>query len=199
MKPRIQIQSFGAQPICQKEILRYAGCREADPQTAELLESSLKEAEKALVYKVCFCELPVVIEGDECDFEIFSVRSRDLAKNLANCRRAVVFCATVGIELDRLIAKYSRRSPASALMLQAIGTQQIEALCDAFCKTVAKKEGCDTRPRFSCGYGDLPLGLQKELFSLLQCEKNIGVYLNDSLLMTPSKSVTAFVGLDDLL
>ena len=40
--------------------------------------------------------------------------------------------------------------------------------------------------------GDLSLSVQKEIFSLLECEKRVGLCLNDSLLMSPSKSVTAF-------
>ena len=52
-----------------------------------------------------------------------------------------------------------------------------------------------TMPRFSPGYGDLPLTAQREMFRMLECEKRIGVYLNESLLMSPSKSVTAIVGL----
>ena len=50
------------------------------------------------------------------------------------------------------------------------------------------------KPRFSPGYGDLSLEVQKEIFSLLDCPRKIGVSLGDSLLMTPSKSVTAIIG-----
>jgi cobalamin-dependent methionine synthase I len=51
------------------------------------------------------------------------------------------------------------------------------------------------RPRFSPGYGDLPLELQTNLFKVLDCQHFIGLTLNDSMLMSPSKSVTAIVGL----
>lgn len=33
------------------------------------------------------------------------------------------------------------------------------------------------------------------IFSLLDCPKRIGVTLGDTLLMSPSKSVTAFIGI----
>ena len=55
--------------------------------------------------------------------------------------------------------------------------------------------GKRTRPRFSAGYGDLPLGVQREIFAALDCPKHIGLTLNDSLLMSPTKSVTAIVGI----
>jgi len=50
------------------------------------------------------------------------------------------------------------------------------------------------KPRFSPGYGDLPLETQREIFDVLDCSRRIGLMLNDSLLMSPTKSVTAFVG-----
>ncbi|MBR5134836.1 MAG: Vitamin B12 dependent methionine synthase activation subunit, partial [Clostridia bacterium] len=52
-------------------------------------------------------------------------------------------------------------------------------------------------PRFSPGYGDLPLSVQRSVATLLGMEKTLGVCLSDSLLMSPSKSVTAFVGVSD--
>ena len=82
-------------------------------------------------------------------------------------------------------------------MLQAVGAERIEALCDLFNGEITEKkraEGLYTRPRFSPGYGDLPLELQKDIFDVLDCPRQIGLTLNQSLLMSPSKSVTAIIG-----
>lgn len=196
MMPMVITKSFGELPVSRKEILRYAGCREANAETLSLLEECLKETQDRISFKVCYTTLPMKVEGSVVDCSLFAVDSKDLAKNLWGCRRVVVFCATLGMEIDRLIARYSRLSPAKALMLQAIGAERVEALCDAFCEALESESGTSCRPRFSCGYGDLDIETQKKIFSLLQCQKHIGVYLNGSLLMTPSKSVTAFVGLD---
>ena len=183
--------------FCQTEILRYAGCKNADSEILNLLESCLDEIQDKLTYRVCYRELSVDIAEDICDFGVFSVRSKNLADNLASCRTVILFGATVGVELDRLIAKYGRISPSKALMFQAIGAECIEALCDAFCKDIAREHNLCVAPRFSPGYGDLPLAAQKDIFAVLDCSKRIGLTLNDSLLMSPSKSVTAFVGLSD--
>lgn len=181
---------FPAPPLCEQEILRYAGCKEADEPLSALLSDCLNEVSDKLTYKVCYHELPVAIDGAVCDFGLFSVTSAGLAKNLKDCRRVVLFAATVGVEIDRLIAKYGRVSPSKAVLFQAIGAERIEALCDAFCATLG-----ETRPRFSPGYGDLSLAVQKDFVAVLDATKQIGVFLNDSLLLSPSKSVTAFVGL----
>ena len=190
-----QTKFYEAPPIRRREILRYAGCAEADAATASLMEYCLTEAADALVYKVCYRELPVTVAGEMCDFGAFSVLSRQLARNLSGCGRVILFAATVGVGIDRLIQKYSRLAPSRALMMQAIGAERIEALCDAFCDDMEKEMGVSLRPRFSPGYGDLPLVVQKDIISLLEAPKRIGLSLNDSLLMSPTKSVTAFAGI----
>lgn len=186
---------YSEPPLCEKEILYYAGCREADTELLALLEECIGEAKDKLSYKVCYRELSLRREGDFCDLELLRVQSEGLAKNLFGCERVILFAATVGVGLDRLIARYSRLSPARALLFQAIGAERIEALCDVFCADVAREYGLRARPRFSPGYGDLSLDVQKDIFRLLDCERRIGLTLGDSLLMSPTKSVTAFVGL----
>jgi len=108
----------------------------------------------------------------------------------------VVFGATVGLELDRLIARYSRISPVKALFYQSIGAERIESLCDAFCDEMEPLYAPGrTKPRYSPGYGDLPLDVQKAFFAVLDCPRKIGLTLNESMLMSPSKSVTAIIGI----
>ena len=173
-------------PFCEKEILRYAGCTSADDEILSLLHSCIDEVKPILSYKVCWCGLDVDVCDSSCDFGIFNTNSQDLAKFLKGETQVTLFGATIGIDIDRLISKYGRISPARALMIQAIGAQQIEALCDTFCEELG------LNVRFSPGYGDLPLPMQKDIFNTLSCQKSIGLYLNDSMVMSPSKSVTAF-------
>lgn len=192
----VKLRIYEAPPFNEGEILRYAGCRRnGDAETVSLMRSVIAEASASLSYKVCYTKLPVVISDAECDFGAFRLESADLAKNLEGCGSAVVFAATVGFGIDRLITKYSRLSPARALMLQALGAERIEALCDTFCGELEKEYG-HLRPRFSPGYGDVPLSAQDHIFALLEPSKKIGLCLNDSLLMSPTKSVTAFVGIE---
>lgn len=187
-------KTYSEPPFCEKEILRYAGCSASDREITALLESSAEEARKVLDYKVCYKELPVSVAGEICVFSEFSVQSQRLAANLKECESVILFAATVGHGIDRLIAKYGRISPTRALMLGAIGAERIEALCDAFCQDISNEKIITLKPRFSPGYGDLPLSAQKDIFNTLDCSKHIGLFLSDSLIMTPSKSVTAFAG-----
>ena len=58
-----------------------------------------------------------------------------------------------------------------------------------------EKDDLYLRPRFSPGYGDLKLEHQKDWFRLLDISRQIGIELTDSLLMVPTKSVTAIIGI----
>ena len=181
----------------RREILRYAACREADGRISALLEECIAEIEPLLSYKVCFARFPVASAGEELCLGFATVKSRALAKNLYSCKEAVLFAATVGLAADRLCARYASLSPAKSLLFDAIGTERVEALCDAFCaeiKAEAEADGGFTRPRFSAGYGDLPLDLQRDIFRALSPERRIGAYLRESLIASPSKTVTAIVG-----
>lgn len=195
MTPLILTKTYSEPPFCKKEILRYAGSKIADESLHALLNDCIDEARSKLHYKVAYCELPCTVKDDICDFNLFKVKSNALAFNLKGCKKVILFAATVGIGIDRLIARYSPVSPARALMFQAIGTERIEALGDIFCEDIARESAVGTKPRFSPGYGDVPLETQADIFALLNCSKSIGLTLTDSLLMSPSKSITAFMGL----
>lgn len=192
--------SFAEPEINEKEILRYMASLTGGEEIHSLVDECLTEVLGMLEYKVCYAVLPVEIDGNIITLPCGRIESKNLAKNLSDCGRSIVFAATIGIGIDRLISKYSRLSPSKALCLQAIGAERVEALCDDFCKKIKKEykmNGENLKPRFSPGYGDLPLETQKMIFSLLDCPKRIGVSLGESLLMSPSKSVTAFVGITE--
>lgn len=184
--------------VSRQEILRYAGVREETPELAALLEKAMAELLPTLAGRVCWQEFPLTVRDGELDLGFIRTGSSSLARNLSGCDRIIVFAATLGLGPDRLIARYSRLSPAKALLMQAVGTERIEDLCDRFCDSIrqdACRQGLSMAPRFSPGYGDLPLTVQQEIFRVLDCPRKIGLTLNESFLMSPSKSVTAILGL----
>lgn len=194
----IYVNTYEAPEYSRREILRYAGVKKGvAPELEELLDSCLAEIDGRLTYKVCYGQFDISINKKEIDMGFAKVTSMSLKKCLKGCDQIFLFGATVGLELDRLIARYSSVAPSRALMLQAIGAERVESLCDLFEKDLRDllAEDClFLRPRFSPGYGDLPLELQRNIFAVLDCPKNIGLTLNDSLLMSPTKSVTAIIG-----
>ena len=178
----------------RSEILRYLGIPKGEE--LPLLDECMRELQ-GVTGQVCYTECPIEWAEDGLLLGPFHTASRDLAAALRGCERAVVFAATAGIVFDRLIARNARLAPSRALVFQAIGAEYVEAVCDAFCRDLSRdcaKEGIRLRPRYSPGYGDLPLAFQKQVFQLLSPEC-IGIALGENLLMTPSKSVTAVIGL----
>ena len=191
-------ESFSAPEWRLSEIARYARADANDERIAALIGDSIREAEPVLDYRVCYTIEAIERDGTAMTFGGVTAQSSVIAKAVKGCERLVLFAATVGAPFDRLIAKYSRLEPSRALILQAIGAERIESLCDAFCakmNAVLEPEGKALRPRVSPGYGDIPLTMQRELFRILDCERKIGLTLNGSLLMSPSKSVTALAGI----
>ena len=194
----INIKEYPAPEVNRREILRYMQAKGDDGALDALINRGLALSLDKLSYKVCFAEFPVIERDGTLDLGFALTDSRDLKKCLDGCGSIILFAATVGIELDRLILRYSRLEPSMALCLQAIGSERAEALCDAFCDEMAAQysvQDKSLRPRFSAGYGDLPLSLQREIIATLNTPRNIGVSLNESLLMSPSKSVTAIIGI----
>ena len=64
------------------------------------------------------------------------------------------------------------------------------------CAALAEEfPGLALTERFSPGFGDLPLELQRQVTEALDCPRSLGITLGESLLMTPSKSVTAIIGM----
>ena len=194
----VYILSFTEPDINKREIMRYMSSLGGGDEIIDLIDECLAEAWATLQYKVCYAVLSAETNGDIIALPCGQIESKNLARNFSGCNKAIVFAATIGVGIDRLISKYSRLSPTKALCFQAIGAERVEALCDEFCekmKSEYEKNGERLKPRFSPGYGDLPLETQKMIFALLDCPKRIGVTLGDTLLMSPSKSVTAFVGI----
>ncbi len=190
----IIVKNFTPPTLNEKEIFRYLGMQDKNQEINKLLKECLEEINGKLTYSVCYLKTPITVDNG-VDFSHFKVNSKALAKNLSGCKSAIVFVATVGIEVDRLIKKYSVISPTKAVIFQAIGAERIESLCNAFCDDL-KLEYLKIAPRFSAGYGDFSLEYQTEIFKILNPEKHLGVTLLDSKLMLPTKSVTAIVGIE---
>lgn len=192
MRSAVMIRSLSEPPLRLREVLRYSG---ADERLSAEAKSCFEECREMLRYDVCFERLPVLRKGGVLDLSFAKTESHDLSVCLRECDEIILFAATIGLGIDRLISKYSILSPSRAIFFQAIGAERIESLCDTFCAEIEEQFPGGIRPRFSPGYGDLPLEFQRDIFASLDPPRRIGLSLNESLLMSPSKSVTAIIGI----
>ena len=196
MFDKLLVKRVSMPAVSISEANRYAGVKNRCADS-ELMARAVKEVSGASQTSAVYRIINVDINGDSVSLGDITTVSRGLAKNLQGAKYAVIFCATVGLAVDRIIGKYSVISPSLALLCDAVGAERIEALCDAFEQEIIVDLGeCyELCHRFSPGYGDLEISLQKEIFNLLKPERYIGVTLNESLMMSPSKSVSAIIGL----
>ena len=190
-----------------KEVARYLGYRRATPPEADvstLMEKAASEMQAVMkaqaVFEIFDLDCPVNPDNDtlsQISFADVTLHSQDLGKNLTGCSKVALLAATIGPQVDALIRRHSSLDPVYASILQATGAMFIEELVDLVnseIKKIAEAQGLKTKPRYSPGYGDVPLEVQKDFFRLLPCTR-IGLTLMDTLIMAPEKSVTAFVGL----
>ena len=143
--------------------------------------------------KACFVKVPVLTDEKGVEFPFGRVESKDIAKNLCGCSEAFVFAVTLGHGTERLLSKMSRLSAADFFVYDAVGSALAESVCDEAEKMIKKNSKC--RPRFSPGYGDFPLSVQRDVLSLVNAERLVGITLTDTNLMLPQKSITAILGI----
>ena len=119
-----------------------------------------------------------------------------LSIRLVGCHAVYLACGTLGPDFDAFQRRVSVVSGADALIAQALGAALIEKLMDSIEDEIRVELAAEETlvPRYSPGYGDFPLSAQKNLLSLLDAFHRVGVALTDSLLMVPSKSVSAVIG-----
>lgn len=190
-------QVFEAPPVNYNEIYRYMRQRTPDENVIAAVKKETDILLPQLSYRVCWGEMSISEADGEKVILPSGFGGKTVSKFLDGAEKAVLFAATVGLSPDRLTARYSGE-PLRELIVQAAGAERVEALCDSFQAFLTDEYGernYETGERFSPGYGDFDLQAQKDIFLLLECPKRIGLTLNESLLMSPSKSVTAVIGL----
>ncbi len=162
--------------------------------TSPQLEACKNRLLDVISYKCAYIRIPVDLsKTGVCIFDFAEVQSRDLYKNLSGCKEVYVMALTTGIAVDRLLARLNVVSQAEHFMTDALSSAAAESFCDYVCKILTRDTKCV--PRFSPGFGDLSITLQKPLLARLDAVNNLGITLNSAYLMTPVKSITAFMGI----
>lgn len=129
-----------------------------------------------------------------------SLPGHDIAEHLAGAKAAVVFAVTLGMANERELRRLSLTDHLTQILFDAASVALVERTADAAEADAvrwATDQGLFCTWRYSPGYGDLPLAVQPTLLSALNAQRLLGIALSPSLLMTPTKSVTAIAGCFD--
>jgi len=185
-----------------REALHYMGWRGTalDPEMVAQIHACEGEMRRAIRPQVIYRVFPY--EPDHClEGTNFQPAGRDIRHLLRSSRQIVLFAATLGAGADLLIRRSMLRNGSDGLVMDAVASAMIEALCDQTEAELARHQaesGQYLTDRFSPGYGDMPLSDGRALCQLLETEKRIGLTVTASGIMLPQKSVTAVIGISPL-
>lgn len=162
-------------------------------ETVNECEDAVRKASEPKCY---IAEVNIKADApDMVDCGVIKFVSKDLYKNLNGCTRGYIMAVTLGIGVDRLVSSTRIVSPSKSFILDAVASAFAEAAADYVSGQLGKAQ--KLRPRYSPGYGDLSLEVQRDVLKVLNADKILGIKLGDNLLMTPKKSITAIQGVID--
>ena len=179
-----------------REALHFLGWRGApvEDRILDQIRNAMDEVRQTLSAQVIvrYFEL----NGEKhLEGTVFAPRGNDVGMMLGSCHGAILMAATLGAQSERLLLRHQARSSADALIMDAVLSAAIEAVCDEQERLLREQYGrMYLTDRFSPGYGDMPLEQTKEICAVLQTHKSIGLSVSQSGIMIPRKSVTAILG-----
>ncbi len=197
------VESYDIPSVNQAEVLRYLGhhgqeiSQDLLARLAEKTDACLAAARPrgcVRTFDVArIAEGEVVLEG--C---VLRLRGNDICAHLAGARAVGVMAVTLGAAIDRELQLLSHTDALGQVLFDAAATALVERAADAAeASLVSQAAGRDlyVNWRFSPGYGDLPLDCQPQILATLDAQRRLGLGLTDSMLLVPTKSVTAVIGM----
>lgn len=188
-------------PISKKEVCRYMGIKGVpDDRIAEMIDRCEIIVRESVRPKYVYRK--TTVEFDENGVFLGGINKMlsgsDIRKHLSGCTEAIVMAVTLSAEADKLIRRTAVTDMAEALAVDCLCSAGVEQACELAEKEIFENIKAKYRTwRFSAGYGDLPLDIQKELLIFLNAQRRIGLTVTENSLLIPSKSVTAIIGISE--
>lgn len=140
-------------------------------------------------------ETQILLEND------VTIESQSLCKLLNNSIEVLVMGATVGKQIMTIIQDAMTHEPANGVVYDAVGSETADAalqwMQDYLRLEFLRKRESITKRRFSPGYGDLKLDVQKVCYDMLKLNE-IGIELTERFMLIPEKSVLAIAGIEKI-
>jgi len=191
--------------INKNEVLRYLGYK--GQVLSDDISSAIDEmSELALsvcspLYTHILSEITETPQGLQLSGTNIILTGNDIKKHLTGAKKCITLACTLGAGFETTLLRLQAKSITKSIIFDAVGTAFIEEFAD----NVEEKlllpfisEGYFSKFRYSPGYGDLPLELEKDIVNTLQCQKKIGLTFTDTNILIPRKSITSFTGIFDI-
>ncbi|MCM1579368.1 MAG: hypothetical protein NC078_11275 [Ruminococcus sp.] len=185
--------------INREEAFRYMGIRGDVPENIREIAAECEE----LLVKAASPKFHWVYadisgnSGNEVTLAGYRLvmRGADICGHLEGCCGAALMCASLGEGVDRLLRKLQAEDMAKALAADALASAAVEQVCEYAEREIRERfEGEYFTWRFSPGYGDFPIECQGEFLEAVNAMRTVGVCVTEGGLLTPTKSVTAVMG-----
>lgn len=189
-------------PINRAEAFRYMGLKGDIPENISALadecESRLMNAAAPKFHWV-YADISEN-SGDKITLSghRLVLRGKDISEHLSGCFGAALMCATLGDGVDKLLRAVQAEDMAKAVTVDAFASAAVEQVCDIAEREIGERfAGKFTTWRFSPGYGDFPLECQGDFLGAVNAMRTVGVCVTEGGLLTPTKSVTAVIGISE--
>lgn len=194
--------------VNRQEILKYLGYRgsiitdEINRDIDLAIEEIKQKSNPKYLYKILKINREIK-DGEEVlglEGTNFTLLGQNIKDMLKECDECIFIAVTLGVEIDKLIRINEKRDFAKSIILDACASSLIESLCNQINDDLEdeyNEKKLYLTDRFSPGYGDFPIHLQKDFLNLMNAEKTIGLSTNSSGIMIPRKSITAILGISD--
>ncbi len=201
------VSGYDIDSIDRSEVLRYLGyagqpiTTELDARIDDVVSRCIRIGRARGIWRI-FDVAGAGTKDDGTPFVSLAGTSlelpgRSMEEHMAGAVAVGVMAVTVGMGVERELRRLSLTDHVEQVIFDAAATTLVERAADACEADViagAAGRGLFCNGRFSPGYGDMPLEVQPVLLATLDAPRRLGIMLSSTLLMTPTKSVTAVMG-----
>ena len=180
----------------KENALKYLGYQgqKMDDFYYQLIDECFKEIDEMSSFKVTYQTFPLSFDPLFIEDANITIQYPDLVELFQNCHDVMVIGCTLGIQIDRKLKYYSHFDMTKLTVFDAVASSYLEEKCDEYENEhiIGKRTF-----RFCPGYGNVPIELNKKLAKVINCQKKIGLTVQDSSILLPQKSMIGLIGLGD--
>ncbi|MGM0441962.1 MAG: vitamin B12 dependent-methionine synthase activation domain-containing protein [Elusimicrobiota bacterium] len=195
--PAEKIKNFKIK-LRKPEILRYLGytsrAKGISPDIEKDIQRQIEEAYALISPAVLFKTFNKNKEEGKKVIEKILKSSDRIMELVSKADIFTIMAVTVGKSLEKKVADIKKEDLTGASILDAAGSEAAEQTANyvsSIIRNRAREKNCILSIRFSPGYGDWPVKISAEIIDILD-GKDIGISVNNSSIMSPRKSITAF-------
>ena len=183
------------------EVLRFQGYKSGldvpSPDVLALFHEALDLGHTLMTPRAVVRRLPVVRDVDRLIADGVTLTIPRIAERWGAVDEIVAGVCTIGAALEAHVASlWQARELPLAMMLDSVGSGAVESLAEYVNDVLCQEgiaHGVNVTNRVSPGYGGWDVAEQRLLWRLCPGDA-VGVTLNESAFMTPTKSITVLVG-----